>query len=587
MDLESVSEALSDREDVFNIKVVKETVFRDKEYQFLVECDLIITTFKIPIVIAIPQNWTRSLIDIYIKRNTEFPFIPHIDIKGKFCLFELEGILIDQNLYGIVLQSLDRAKKIIEDGLAGVNKEEFVNEFNSYWIQLPHIRYAKCELPKYNQMTLMKYSQKVIGKRKKEIYIDFIQRSKSQKIYLSKDACDLIKYYQKNEKYIIKNALYIPIELNEFLLPPDPRYKISEEYIQTLLNYVDVKIYLSLMKKLGSTKLLIFSIKQPNEVVTLLGILIEKCEISTDNGMCILKSANQVVPVYIERVDKQYLMTRSSVMENLLSDKKVLLIGCGSIGSYIANELVKAGIENMMLVDPDHLYETNIFRHLLGLEYANQYKSVALQTYLEKNIPNLKLLSLVENIEDAVREEEIDFEKYDIIISAIGNHNINRWINHFVYEKKIKVPVIYTWNEVLGIGNHIAFIKYGNNGCYECFFGRNEDTEELYDRTTYCAAGQKIVKNAAGCGSAFIPYGSTVSLKTTMMCVDVVKKIFEGRYRDNMIISMKGDDYYFLKAGLKVSSKYLNQKDNIVEYGGNLFADPNCKCCGVKNGNSR
>ena len=94
--------------------------------------------------------------------------------------------------------------------MAGVNKEEFVNEFNSYWIQLPHIRYAKCELPEYNQMTLMKYSQKVIGKRKKEIYIDFIQRSKSQIIYLSKDACDLIKYYQKNEKYIIKNALYIP-----------------------------------------------------------------------------------------------------------------------------------------------------------------------------------------------------------------------------------------------------------------------------------------------------------------------------------------------------------------------------------------
>lgn len=587
MDLKIISEALNDRKDISNVKVVKKTIFRDKEYQILVECDMALSTFTIPLVIAIPKNWKRSLIDIYIQRKEEFPFIPHIDIKGKICLFELEGILIDQNLYGIISQSLDRASKIIEEGFAGTNKEEFINEFDSYWIQLPHIRHAKCELPLYEQISLIKYSQKLLEKRKKETYIEFIQRSRAQEIHISSEAYRLNKYYQKNEKFIIKNALYIPVKANEYIFPPDPRYKISNEYIQTLLNYVDVKKYLLLINKLGSTKLLIFSIKQPNGVITVLGLLLEKCAISTDNGFCTLKSVNQIIPVYIERVDKQYLMTRSSGLKNLFSEKKILLIGCGSIGGYIANELAKAGIENMMLVDPDRLYETNIFRHLLGLEYVNQYKCVAVQTYLSKNIPDLKLSSLAENIEDAVWEEEIEFEQYDIVISATGNHNVNRWINQFVYENRMKVPIVYAWNEVLGIGNHIAYIEYGNNGCYECFLGRNEETGELYDRTSYCEPGQDIVQSVAGCGSAFIPYGSTVSLKTATMCVDVVKKIFEGRYKDNMIISMKGDDYYLLKAGLKVSSKYLNQKNNIVEYSGAIFVDTNCECCGVKNGNSR
>lgn len=89
--------------------------------------------------------------------------------------------------------------------------------------------------------------------------------------------------------------------------------------------------------------------------------MLENCEISTDNGICTLKSANQIVPIYIDRIDKQYLMTRSNEIKNLLSGKKVLLIGCGSVGGYIANELVKAGIEKMMLVDADFLYEINIF----------------------------------------------------------------------------------------------------------------------------------------------------------------------------------------------------------------------------------
>ena len=329
---------------------------------------------------------------------------------------------------------------------------------------------------------------------------------------------------------------------------------------------------------------MIFKIHQPNGVNTFLGFLFEKCVISFDKGVCDLKSSN-IIPISISRVDKQYLMSRSSEVKNILADKKVLLIGCGSLGGYIANELVKSGIENMMLVDDDYLYEINIFRHLLGLEYIGQYKCTALQNYLVKNIPNLKLSSLAENIEDAVQEESIELGQYDLIISATGNHNVNRWINQYIFLNEIAVPVVYAWNEVLGIGNHVAYIEFGKTGCYECFIGRDEDTEELYDRTSYCRPGQSVVKKVAGCGSSFIPYGSTISLKTACMCVDVVKKLFEGRYSENMIISAKGDDYHFKKAGLEVSNKYLGQKDSIEEFSGSLFKKQNCEFCGEKHGN--
>lgn len=58
----------------------------------------------------------------------EFPFIPHIDIKGKICLYELEGLLIDPNLYGIIEQSLNKAHQIIGDGLLGINQEDFISD---------------------------------------------------------------------------------------------------------------------------------------------------------------------------------------------------------------------------------------------------------------------------------------------------------------------------------------------------------------------------------------------------------------------------------------------------------------------------
>lgn len=586
MNWDVIERSLYDCSDITNINFIDETVFRGHSYQKLLECDLVIAEKLVTIVIAIPQNWQRILVDIYIKQHMDFPFISHIDVKGKICLFEMEGVLIDQNLYGIMLQSIKRAKRIIVEGLAGINAEDFINEFDSYWQQLPDVRFAKIDTADIQQnISIVKYFVKTTKRRKKEPYAKFLQRSKFRTIYISHDAQKLRRYYKEEEKISIRNAFYINVKVNNFLFPPDARHTNLKEYFQKVLKYVNTKELQALISKVSSDKLIIFEVQQPNGVNTLFGFMLEKCMFSFENGLCNLKSVNEIAPIALSKIDKTYLMTRSSDLNNILTDKKILLIGCGSLGGYIANELVKAGIEKMMLVDDDRLYEVNVFRHLLGLEYVGQYKCVALQNYLEKNIPDLKISSLAEDIEEAVQEGNIELDKYDLIISATGNHNVNRWINQYIFTNKVATPVVYAWNEVLGIGNHVAYIQYKNAGCYECFIGRDEDTGELYDRTSYCEHGQTVVQKVAGCGSSFIPYGSTISLKTASMCVDTVKKIFEGRVTDNIIISAKGDDYHFKRAGLQVSNKYLKQKDSIVEYSGQLFGKPVCEVCGEKHGN--
>lgn len=55
-----------------------------------------------------------------------------------------------------------------------------------------------------------------------------------------------------------------------------------------------------------------------------------------------------------------------------------------------------------------------------------------------KNIPEVKITTLAERIEDAITEEDINFEDYNLIISAAGNHNLNRWINSWIQNNKSK-----------------------------------------------------------------------------------------------------------------------------------------------------
>lgn len=585
MGIDIIKKCLEEYGEICNIHYTQLNFFRDKEYQYVVKCDFRIKGDSIPIVIGIPYNWSRVLIDIYIEQHIDFPFLPHIDKKGKICLYELEGILIDWNLHGILLQCIRQAKKIIFEGLEGKNKLDFIEEFDLYWCQLPDVKFAKFKSCNSVNMCIIKYALKKVNRRKRESYSKYLQRSKKSTIYLAQQSEDL-KIYGIDGS-VIKNAIFINLIMDEFLFPPDFRYKIKKEYFEEILSNVNLEDFENILSKISRDKLIVFRIQQPNGIDNYLGFLIEGGMFSVKDNKIQIESSSAISPVIVNRIDKRYLMTRSNETENVLQGKKILLIGCGSLGGYIANELTKTGIENIMLVDDDYLHEENVFRHLLGFEYVGGYKCTALQNYLEKNIPDLKIASLAEKIEQAVLEENIDFRQYDMVISAVGNHNINRWINRYIFANEISVPVVYAWNEVLGIGSHVAYIQYGNNGCYECFIGRNEDTMEIYDCTSYCAAGQSMIKKVGGCGSAFIPYGSTISLKTSCMCIDAMKKIFENRYTDNIIISAKGDDYYFKKAGLRVSIKFERQVRDIVEYNGKLFKNKKCEICGEWNDNQR
>ena len=43
------------------------------------------------------------------------------------------------------------------------------------------------------------------------------------------------------------------------------------------------------------------------------------------------------------------------------------------------------------------------------MEYVNRYKCEALNTYIQKNIPEVKITTLAEKIEDAITEEDINY----------------------------------------------------------------------------------------------------------------------------------------------------------------------------------
>lgn len=579
MEIVDVKNILLENSRIASIVCYKDKTYMQHSYSVFVSCELIVLGENIPIYIGIPNKWRIELVDFYIENYRKFPYIPHIDTKGKICLYELEGVLIDGDIEGILNQCIQKAISIISEGLEGINKSDFIDEFSLYWYQFPNIRCANCDIPKTQETQLVKYVENTIKRGKKEKYASYIEKCKRANIFASYNARAFELW---NVSGTQRNGGYIYVNPKTYIYPPDARGELDIAYINELLLCVSAENVATVFSKMGSDKLLIFCIVQPNGIENYIGVFLKNVNTHVEGNYYQLSKtdATEIYPLSVHRLDKKFLMNRVNSDRKTFSGLKWLVIGCGSIGGYLVNEIIKAGADRITLVDSDKMQNENIYRHLLGIEYVGQYKAEALAQYFRKNMPEVKIIPYDEDICDLLEEENIQLNDFDIIISATGNHNVNRWINKMVQEMKRDIPVIYVWNEPLDLGCHVAVIISANKGCYECFFDRDSENEELFDKVAYCAPGQNITKNIMGCGSAFVPYASTVSLKSAALCMDIVSAVVDGRCEESVIVSMKGAGYYFTKTGYKVSERYINQKDVVMIQEGKLFVNENCEVCG-------
>ncbi|KAB8131795.1 thiamine biosynthesis protein MoeB [Gracilibacillus oryzae] len=125
-----------------------------------------------------------------------------------------------------------------------------------------------------------------------------------------------------------------------------------------------------------------------------------------------------------------------------LSQKHVLIVGCGALGSSIAEMLARAGIGKLTLVDRDYVDITNLQRQHLFTEddVSNQMpKAIAVKKALEKINHHVVTEA---NVADATAENLPQFIKgADIIMDATDNFDIRFILNDIC--QKVNIPWIF------------------------------------------------------------------------------------------------------------------------------------------------
>jgi molybdopterin/thiamine biosynthesis adenylyltransferase len=393
---------------------------------------------------------------------------------------------------------------VISDGIAGRNKGDFEQEFLAYWLSDSSTSsiYSIVEaVDRVSELHLAELTndlhqiRRIVGNNKKQI----------ETYVRNVDGSTAIRRF--------KACLYLPLvsipmppfpktnrEVFEFLRKLDPAFESA--LLEFLRRNDHEGMVLCAAKIGGSFALAGWEHIGINKNVVSKGFRPGKVAPKVLNDRIAMQKIRKC---RIQRIDSDRLHGRIGGSNALVKHKKVCIVGLGSLGSHIAFDLARSGVEEMVLLDPDILRAENVTRHLCGMSDVGQEKVVAVAKRIEAHLPQVKITHFTKEIHELLMGDPGPAAVVDLMISATGNTAVERRLNGLGLGASPFPPVLYSWIEPYGIACHAAIIIPGAGGCFECCL----NPETLGFSWPVAEFGKEEPNmREAGCQTTFSPYSA-------------------------------------------------------------------------------
>ncbi len=366
-------------------------------------------------------------------------------------------------------------------------------------------------------------------------------------------------------------AVYIPIEFPNGIIPPQGNIPWNaHDLLDIVCNQTKDRIsaesftFLKDLQIENYQKVVVFSFSQPESVaITVVGVLSFNNNKMKNLISKIQEDFKSFTPIKSSRMDMKYL--RERVGQDHAVFPSVLLIGCGSVGSYILPELINLGAVNIGISDPDEFASGNALRHYLGPRSHGYYKAAKMKFFMEYENP-LVSIDVVPNILDMNDSDLAEtLAKYQIVIVAVGGTDLQRRFNYLFSKIRCTSWFLYNWLDAAGKGSHALAMRYSHKGCYNCLF-YDSGHPISKNKMSYTDGTERVIGN--GCGGSFSPYGNNVLVRNNILVLSVLQGILDGSISQNTVTSIRND----------FSS--LESSINIVPVINNNFAEERCDICG-------
>lgn len=237
----------------------------------------------------------------------------------------------------------------------------------------------------------------------------------------------------------------------------------------------------------------------------------------------------KVMPVSVIRIDDRYLAQRNIPKLKTLAGKRIALVGCGTIGGYLSDMLVKAGAGTcggkLTLVDFDCLLPQNIGRHRLGFPDLLSNKAEAMAKELRRMSPGAEVHALTVDVRQA------QLGQLDLLIDATGEESLGHWLSgHY----RPPTPMISVWIEGPGTAVRALMKTNASGACYRCLWHshRRGELRATLEPLPTILAGY-------GCEGLYVPFPASVSVQAASlgaeMALDWINGVHSPALRTRLI----------------------------------------------------
>ena len=229
----------------------------------------------------------------------------------------------------------------------------------------------------------------------------------------------------------------------------------------------------------------------------------------------------------LERYRKQVLFAGvGEEGQRKINESRVLLVGCGALGSVIADQLTRAGVGHLRLVDRDFVETSNLQRQVLYDEQdvADQMpKAIAAANKLRRINSSIEIEPVVADV-DHTRILDL-MQGCDVVLDGTDNFEVRLLLNDASLETGIP------WINGGCVGSHgqVMTIIPGVTACFRCLVADEPEpgSTETCDTAGVLAPAVNVVSSLQVVEAIKLLTGQSKLIEPVLTVIDV----WEGTYR--------------------------------------------------------
>lgn len=170
--------------------------------------------------------------------------------------------------------------------------------------------------------------------------------------------------------------------------------------------------------------------------------------------------------LFIPGHDEIFSRHRGLIETDRLRDKRIAIVGAGSVGSVCAVELVKSGVGAIDLIDHDRLELHNVARHACGVSALGRRKVNAVRDLLLDKNPGCQVATYDIDVLERPEMTERIVRGTDVVLVATDN-NASRLLLNASCLQEGKVA-IYGRAMTRACGLDVIRVRPHEGPCYQC-----------------------------------------------------------------------------------------------------------------------